>query len=233
MDELDARVAELRTEFDGKLRRRTRIGAAVLGIALIVAMAPMLVLAATFGDVTNANPFYTDISRVSGAGIAAGCGNGNYCPESNVTREQMAAFLSRASGRVSFDSYTASTLADNYATVAAVQIKAGNVTGGTANVLITATIALNPSSASLPTGGTFQLLFNGDYLTDTTVVVGDVTHTQDNGMLQWVVAVPTGVVHDIALQAQRAFSTDANHWGTLTALYVPFDGDGTNANVIP
>ena len=36
------------------------------------------------------------INAIRDAGITGGCGNGNYCPQGLVTREQMAAFLVRA-----------------------------------------------------------------------------------------------------------------------------------------
>ena len=36
-----------------------------------------------------------DINRLAAAGIATGCGGGQYCPSGTVTREQMAAFLYR------------------------------------------------------------------------------------------------------------------------------------------
>jgi hypothetical protein len=35
------------------------------------------------------------IKQLAAEGITSGCGSGNYCPDSGVTREQMAAFLSR------------------------------------------------------------------------------------------------------------------------------------------
>ncbi len=37
-----------------------------------------------------------DINRLAAAGIATGCGGGQYCPNGTVTREQMASFLARA-----------------------------------------------------------------------------------------------------------------------------------------
>ena len=37
-----------------------------------------------------------NINRIAEAGITGGCGEGRYCPRSNVTRGQMAAFLHRA-----------------------------------------------------------------------------------------------------------------------------------------
>ena len=46
-----------------------------------------------FGDVTfnQYNSFY--IQGIFDAGITAGCGNGNYCPDSAVTRAQMSVFI--------------------------------------------------------------------------------------------------------------------------------------------
>ena len=37
-----------------------------------------------------------DINRLAASGVAAGCGNGRYCPRDPVTRGQMVAFLHRA-----------------------------------------------------------------------------------------------------------------------------------------
>ncbi len=44
----------------------------------------------------NGSPFESSINRMAAAGITNGCGNGRYCPNATVTREQMAAFLVRA-----------------------------------------------------------------------------------------------------------------------------------------
>jgi hypothetical protein len=49
-----------------------------------------------FLDVPPTNPFYSFIDRMAELGITQGCGGGNYCPTSSVTRGQMAAFLVRA-----------------------------------------------------------------------------------------------------------------------------------------
>jgi hypothetical protein len=49
-------------------------------------------------DVPVGAPFYEEIGKLSAVGITQGCGGGNYCPGSNVTREQMAAFIIRALG---------------------------------------------------------------------------------------------------------------------------------------
>jgi hypothetical protein len=54
-----------------------------------------------FTDVPPSNPFYNFIDRLADLNITAGCGGGNYCPTSPVTREQMAAFIVRALGEFS------------------------------------------------------------------------------------------------------------------------------------
>jgi len=36
------------------------------------------------------------IEQLANEGITSGCGGGNYCPDSDVTRDQMAVFLVRA-----------------------------------------------------------------------------------------------------------------------------------------
>jgi hypothetical protein len=52
----------------------------------------------TFTDVALNNPFYDEIGRLSARSVTLGCGNGNFCPNAPVTREQMAAFIVRALG---------------------------------------------------------------------------------------------------------------------------------------
>ena len=51
--------------------------------------------AATFSDVETDYWAWSFIERLVNAGITAGCGGGGYCPESPVTRAQMAVFLLR------------------------------------------------------------------------------------------------------------------------------------------
>ena len=44
----------------------------------------------------EASPHEADINRLAGSGITGGCADGEFCPRSTVTREQMASFLARA-----------------------------------------------------------------------------------------------------------------------------------------
>ncbi len=69
------------------------IAAALLGAAVAF---PLGVLAShDFADVPDSNPFHADISALADSGVTTGCGGGNFCPSTFVTREQMAAFLNR------------------------------------------------------------------------------------------------------------------------------------------
>jgi hypothetical protein len=54
--------------------------------------------AATFTDVPTSSGQFAYVEALVAAGITSGCGAGFYCPDSPVTRGQMAVFLSKALG---------------------------------------------------------------------------------------------------------------------------------------
>jgi hypothetical protein len=51
-----------------------------------------------FNDVPTSSPQFPFIEALYGAGITAGCGGGNFCPDTPLTRGQMAVFLAKALG---------------------------------------------------------------------------------------------------------------------------------------
>lgn len=53
---------------------------------------------AIFTDVPTTHTYFRAIEALAASGITAGCGGGNFCPNQNVTRGEMAAFLARALG---------------------------------------------------------------------------------------------------------------------------------------
>jgi len=53
---------------------------------------------ATFADVPTTHPFFQFIEAIYAAGITAGCGGGNFCPDQPITRKQEAVFLAKALG---------------------------------------------------------------------------------------------------------------------------------------
>ncbi len=62
------------------------------------AYSPPACVVPTFTDVPCASGFAKWIDELAARGITAGCGGGNYCPASAVTRGQMAVFLSTTFG---------------------------------------------------------------------------------------------------------------------------------------
>jgi hypothetical protein len=71
------------------------IAGVTVGYRLQVSPAPGT---ATFGDVPTGHPFFQYVEALAKSGITGGCGSGNYCPDSPLTRGQMAVFLSKALG---------------------------------------------------------------------------------------------------------------------------------------
>ena len=78
------------------------------------------------------SPFRSDILWAAREGITAGCAAGRYCPDSAVTREQMASFLRRAGGVAgsSVDRFTDDESSIHEADINA--IAAAGITGGCA-----------------------------------------------------------------------------------------------------
>jgi hypothetical protein len=71
------------------------LGSIRLGYVLQVSPAPGT---ATFTDVPTTHPQFKFVEALVAAGITAGCGGGNYCPDQALTRGQMAVYLSVALG---------------------------------------------------------------------------------------------------------------------------------------
>ncbi len=78
-----------------KLGQDVRIKGMRIGYKLQVSPAPGT---ATFTDVPTNYWAFQYIEALAASGITAGCGGGNFCPETTVTRAQMAVFLAKALG---------------------------------------------------------------------------------------------------------------------------------------
>lgn len=80
----------------GRARRRVTTIAATL--ALLIAVPVAVIAAHSFDDVPDSNQFHESIAWMQENGITIGCNppaNTQYCPEDNVSRQQMAAFMRR------------------------------------------------------------------------------------------------------------------------------------------
>lgn len=79
--------------------RKTVLIAVLSGLVGALIAVPVAVYAAhSFDDVPETNTFHSDIAWLADAGITQGCNppsNDLFCPEDEVTREQMAAFMHR------------------------------------------------------------------------------------------------------------------------------------------
>jgi hypothetical protein len=73
----------------------TRFQAVRVFYTLQVSPAPAI---ATFGDVPTSHPFFRFVEALARSGITSGCGGGNFCPDTPLTRGQMAVFLSLGLG---------------------------------------------------------------------------------------------------------------------------------------
>jgi len=73
----------------------TAISQVIIGYTLQVSPPPAI---SDFGDVSTSSPQFPFIEALFHAGITAGCGGGNFCPNSPLTRGQMAVFLAKALG---------------------------------------------------------------------------------------------------------------------------------------
>ncbi len=70
----------------------------ILTSILSGSLGAITVLAWPFGDINPGDWFYNDVAWLDANSITHGCGGGNYCPDSYVTRAEMAAFLHREAG---------------------------------------------------------------------------------------------------------------------------------------
>ena len=98
-------------------RRWVRISMIVGVTALIVA--PLTAIAThSFNDVPNSHTFHNDITWLKDADVTRGCNpptNNLYCPDDNVTRGQMAAFMKRLAGTFGTDADAVDDFSSNIA----------------------------------------------------------------------------------------------------------------------
>ena len=90
---------------------------------------------AVFGDVPLGHWAGAWIEQLAAEGITGGCGNGNYCPDMPVTRDQMAVFLLRAEHGSAYTPPTPTGVftdvpTDHWAAAWIEQLAAEGITGG-------------------------------------------------------------------------------------------------------
>jgi hypothetical protein len=122
---------------------------AALDCSRILRSLPVLVLLSMTSFEASAQQTFNDVSRdywafqfvesLAASGITGGCGGGNYCPESLVTRAQMAVFLERGMRGSSYVPPPATGTrfndvgASDFAAAFIEQLAADGITGGCGN----------------------------------------------------------------------------------------------------
>jgi hypothetical protein len=235
------RALEDRASTAKRLRRRAR-RLTVVTVAVLSVVLPTSILANhIFSDVPTGSTFHDAITNVYNARITTGCGVGTYCPTNPVTREQMAGFLQRASGRLGFGSLTfpGVDVGATNVVLATVEVRAGNVQGGTAFVLLTGSATVYTNTATgLPIYGGLAIREFGSSLVQyanawqISSLAGGAG--ADTATVVAVVEVPTGIDKVYELYAFRASGTNTpKAYATLAAAYFPFSGDGDDSIDIP
>lgn len=226
-------------------KRLTRIGLA----ALMLAMPVMVSASHQFSDVPTSNTYHTSISRLYGARITTGCGPGKFCPNANVTRGQMAAFLNRGLGRGAFD-WGNTAFTDHWATfdngvIADLDLVHGGAPGGTGHVLVTASLTaysvqadvcpceLSVYLANLDTGEisepVFEVIGTEPAPPDTEAAVW----YEGSASVSYLFSVRSGITQTYQLAAAMRTTLppgnfDAGVAWNMSALYVPFGANGGN-----
>jgi hypothetical protein len=226
-------------------KRLTRVGLVALMLAL-----PVVVSAShQFSDVPTSHTFHAAIARAFGARLTTGCTSTRFCPDANVSRGQMTAFLNRGLGRGEGGA-GGTGLADDWATfdnnvLAAVDLLHGGAPGGSGHVLVTAS-----ASAYTTLAGTCPCEFavwlinedTGEESAGSFTVISNVPTPPDSELTSWyegaaavsyLFTVQSGVTNSYLLGATINPTTPPTgdvagaEWN-ITAVYIPFAGNGGN-----
>lgn len=191
-----------------------------------------------FVDVSPSHPFSTEINAIADAGITTGFQDGTYRPGEPVTRQAMAAFMLRGFARVAFDDGQETLSGGGFTTFATVDVTAGATGGGTGNVLLTSTADVFANDGTnCPCLLTLRIRNVTGAATGTERIVTLQAQEDETGgtatslSSQALFAVGAGTT-TFDVQAQLSDS-DAEVFvtGDLSAVYIPFDGDGTPADL--
>lgn len=248
MSELLARIEELERPGDvqsGRAVPRRGIRGRRVTVAVAALVALLLVPVGVFAnhqftDVPKSNTFHASIAKVKGAGITGGCSATKFCPDASVTRGQMAAFLARTAGRAEYALWVGAPLVgdvDAPEVLAAIDVKAGEATGGTAYVSLSAAItAFTDDLTNCPCTGAFYIYSDSGYgsfeqyasVSAFNAEFETVPYGIDSTTIATVLPVPTGVTETIYLAAYTTMGDPMTSYGEMTAEVNSFDGLGRN-----
>ncbi len=164
--------------------------------------APSAVLAShRFDDIPDGG-LHAPVKTITEAGIVRGCGDAaNYCPDRNLTRGEMAQFLSRALPSVSQTTFDTS-LGTADTAVATIEVSVPGRDGGEQNVRLDANVELGQGTAACVTcSASFRLEGDGDPSPDRSIVITDGTKYRT---ITAVIPVPTGTTQTFTLYGEAS-----------------------------
>lgn len=221
--------------------RLRRAGVAAMTAMLVVGL-PLVALASDlFTDVPDSHTFHDPIRAIALAGITTGCGAGIYCPDENVTREQMAGFLHRGMGRVAGDTGSSITVpAASLVTVAETTITpglpAGALPGANGFLMVNGSVTLyegNPDECICSIS--VRVYVNNVAVPGTQYVFLPENTLFESGSAAISVVLPiTMGAKTVSLRVNEYQGNESLvAYASMTALYVPFGANGTDAAAAP
>jgi len=221
------------------MSRRTWAGliGVVVTTAALVSVATLAVADHTFPDVTDGNPFHNEIAAVAGAGIATGFPDDTFRPRDTVNRQQFAGWMNRGAGRASFaQSQATLDTSGTYEAVTSVTVTAGAAGEGRGLVVLHGALDIfTTDTVACPCRVTSVIArtdTNASALERYSMIPGgsDEGGSSQTGLSNsWMVEIDAGQTLTFELRA-RFLDDDLDPpiaTGELTAIYVPFAGDGT------
>lgn len=244
--ELLARIEDLErarsTPVPARTGRRRRL---VLGVAALVALlvVPVGVFAGhQFTDVSGTNTFHAAIARVKDAGITGGCSATRYCPDTAVTRGQMAAFLARSAPRAETSWFEDVPLVSAEGVLLAELTVKAAAPGGTAAAAVAATVTVHTQDVTLcPCTGAFYIVSDssdfGSYtqyatVTDLQFAIGATTYGAATTSITVLLPFASGVDEGVYLVGSLAGGGPLTAYGEMVATVANLDGVGGNV-VLP
>ena len=230
------------------LKNLSRLGL----VGLMLALPVMVSASHQFTDVPTSHTFHTVISRISGARLTTGCSSTRFCPNANVSRGQMAAFLARGLGRAGGgdfgeDDNDWTSLLD-FTPVAAADLSTGGTSGGIAHAFATATVNVWTNEPNVcpcevqaflvndTTGETSSTFFAmaGSEMTPEDPEDPDSPYSETILSTSYLFTVDSGVANEYLMIAKIIPTTAptapfvAGYRATMQAIYVPFSSTGGN-----
>ena len=205
-----------------------------------------------FTEVADSNGFHDDINAVKDAGVTLGCGDGTaYCPNDNVTRGQMAAFMNRLGAleagttpvvnAAQLEGFSAAGLGSRAAFSSSADLPDADGTP-LSTVIVTPVDGILIINADVGWGRNdatednilCRIKINGDDLTGSLMTDGVRTTTLSRDICSTggaiaVVAGAHSIILDVADIAAGTFLFE----GYLNVLWVPFNAIGDTPLIVP